>query len=123
MTDDLATYDNPLHPRFVDDADGAKTARFEASFRWLHAEAVQKHNGNLDRAMEWILRWRPEPDDVEAALMLAVAQLIDDAKDNQYQRSVRAIQARHERRSRVIRQSDYANMSMEQMEQLREYAA
>lgn len=98
MTDDLATFDNPLHPKFVDDADGKKAARFDRSFRWLHAEAVQKNNGNLDRAMEWILRWRSQPDDVEAALMLAVAQLIENARDDQYRRLVRSTQQRHERR-------------------------
>ena len=123
MTDDLATFDNPLHPRFVDDTDGKKAERFNAHFKWLHAEAVTRNNGNLPRAAEWVLTWRSEPDDVEAALMLAVSHLIEQSMEFRHRRMAEVVQQRHERRSRVIRQADYANMSMEQMDQLREYAA
>lgn len=98
MTDDLATYDNPLNPKFANDADGAKAARFVDSFKWLHAEAVTRNHGNLPRAAEWVLTWRSEPDDVEAALMLAVSHLIEQSMDFRHRRMAQVVQQRHERR-------------------------
>lgn len=87
---------NPLHPSFTTAADNF---RFHTEMRWVHAEAIERHGGDLEDARKWItLVWRTQPDDVERAIIAAVVHLIDEAMAHETARLVRAIAARHARR-------------------------
>lgn len=90
------TYLDPLHPSFDSAADNF---RFHTEMRWVHAEAIEKHGGDLEDARKWItLAWRSQPDAVERAIIAAVVHLIDEAMAHEKARLVRAIAARHARR-------------------------
>lgn len=96
------TYDDPLLPRFTSAADNF---RFHTEMRWVHAEAIEKHGGDLEDARKWItLVWRTTPDAVETAIIAAVVHLIDEALAHEKARLVRAIAARHARRMMTLEQ-------------------
>lgn len=90
------TYLDPLHPSFTSAADNF---RFHTEMRWVHAESIEKHGGDLEDARKWItLVWRSQPDAVEQAIIAAVVHLLDEAIAHEKARLVRAIAARHARR-------------------------
>lgn len=87
------TYDDPLLPRFTNVADNF---RFHTEMRWVHAEAIERHGGDLEDARKWIsLVWRTQPDAVERAIIAAVVHLINEAMAHEAARLVRAIAAKH----------------------------
>lgn len=87
------TYDDPLLPRFTNVADNF---RFHTEMRWVHAEAIERHGGDLEDARKWItLAWRSQPDAVEQAIIAAVVHLIDEALAHEHAQYTRAITAKH----------------------------
>lgn len=90
------TYTDPLHPSFDSAADNF---RFHTEMRWVHAEAIERHGGDLEDARKWItLVWRVEPDPVETAIIAAVTHLIDEAMAHELAQMTRAMASKHTRR-------------------------
>lgn len=88
---------NPLHPYFTTAADNF---RFHTEMRWVHAEAIEKHGGDLEDARKWItLVWRSNPDAVEQAIIAAVVHLIDEAMAHELAQMTRAMASKHSRQN------------------------